>query len=65
MPLAVTKHFVLIGKGGEVIKSLEGETNTAICFTQVPRFLLLRLRLSAYVSIRQHTSAYVSIRQHT
>lgn len=36
MPLEMKKHFVLIGKGGEVIKSLESDTNTAICFTQLP-----------------------------
>jgi hypothetical protein len=41
MPLAARYHFVLIGKGGEVIKSLEAETNTAICFTQVPKLLAL------------------------
>ena len=41
MPLQVRKHYVLIGKGGEVIKSLESETNTAICFTQVPKLLAL------------------------
>ena len=48
MPLQVRKHYVLIGKGGEVIKSLEGETNTAICFTQVPKLLALLVHECKY-----------------
>ena len=36
MPVPFKKHFVLIGRGGEVIKTLESSSNTAICFTQEP-----------------------------
>ena len=36
MPLDVRQHYILIGKGGEVIKALEAESSTAICFTQTP-----------------------------
>jgi len=36
MPLEFMKHFLLIGRGGDVVKAMESETNTAICFTQSP-----------------------------
>jgi hypothetical protein len=36
MPLDTDKHFLLIGRGGEIVKALELQTGTAICFTQTP-----------------------------
>ena len=43
MPLPVRKHFLLIGRGGEVVKDMERTTNTAICFTGEPEAAMVVL----------------------
>jgi transcription antitermination factor NusA-like protein len=41
MAVPLQKHFVLIGRGGEAVKQLESQTNTAICFTQEPEGMVV------------------------
>lgn len=35
-PLKMSKHYLLIGRGGEVVKTIEGGSQTAICFATEP-----------------------------
>ena len=36
MALDANKHYLLIGRSGDIVKALELQTGTAICFTQSP-----------------------------
>ena len=51
MPLEQRKHYLLIGRGGDVVKQLESKSNTAICFTLVGLPLVVRV-LSLSLSCR-------------